>query len=245
MITSIQNIHVKRWKKLQKKKERWNRLQFLVEGFHLIEEASKSNWSIHEIIVQKDVTYPNWYKKYPIYTCTANVINHLSDTETPQGIMAVINMKKEIQVFGNYYLLLDALQDPGNVGTIIRTADAAGFSAVIIGKGTVDIFNPKTIRASQGSLFHIPVIQKDLCTQIKQLKNQGVTILSAALTNAIPYTEILQKEKVAIVIGNEGAGIQKEILEISDQIVKIPIYGKAESLNASIAAGILMYYIRS
>lgn len=245
MITSLQNNRVKEWKKLQKKKERWSRLQFLIEGYHLVEEAHKSDWNILEIIVQKDVPYPDWYEQYPIYTCTENVMKSLAETDTPQGIMAVVTIKQEVQTVGRYYLLLDAVQDPGNVGTMIRTADAAGFSAVIIGKGTVDIFNPKTIRASQGSLFHIPVLQKDLRTQIKELKQQGVTVLSSAILNAIPYTEIKKYDKVAIIIGNEGSGIRKELLDISDKTVQIPIYGKAESLNASVAAGILMYYIRS
>src|SRR5699024_7380004 len=140
-------------------------------------------------------------------------------------------------------LVVDSLQDPGNLGTMIRTADAAGFEAVILGDGSVDLYNEKVIRATQGSIFHIPVFQFDLITNIPVLKQEGFRIWASALSGATSYNVLTPAEKNALVIGNEGAGVSDEVLLLADYQVKIPIYGKAESLNAGIAAGILMYYM--
>src|SRR5699024_10612671 len=141
-------------------------------------------------------------------------------------------------------LLLDAIQDPGNLGAIIRTADAVGFGAVILGEETVDVFNDKVIRATQGSLFHIPVISAKLEDMIEELKEVGFTIWASTLEKATYYDELDVPKKVALILGNEGAGIRQVLLEQADTCVKIPIYGKAESLNVGIAASILMYYIK-
>ncbi|MGM8213321.1 TrmH family RNA methyltransferase [Virgibacillus sp. W0430] len=245
MISSLQNEHIKKWRKLRSKKERIKTQSFLIEGFHLIEEAKRSTWKITHIIVQDGVSYPSWCEDYPVTVCTKEVFHHLSLTEAPQGIAAVVKIKQANRIRGNYVLLLDEVQDPGNFGTMIRTADAAGFSAVIAGHGTVDMYNDKVVRATQGSLFHLPVFHARLDEQIKCLKQEGFTIWGAALTGAVNYSEAEKDNKVAIVVGNEGAGIQKNILALVDKTVKIPIYGQAESLNVSVAASILMYYFRS
>lgn len=244
MITSVKNEQVKAWKKLQKRKERTNTQTFLVEGYHLLQEAKNSNWGIKEIIVQEGVELPSWCDDFHIIKVSNNVFEHISETRSPQGIAAIIEMKKMEDVVGKHILLIDSVQDPGNLGTIIRTADAAGFDGVILGNGTVDLYNDKVIRATQGSIFHIPIFEKDLQKVIPELKADGFSIWATALEGATLYHEVSIDTKVAIVLGNEGAGVNKEIINQADKIVKIPIYGQAESLNVSIAAGILMYYAK-
>lgn len=244
MITSTQNTQVKKWRKLHTRKERMKTGLFLVEGFHLIEEAKKSNWKIKEIIIREGTEAPSRCEEQLMTVVSDVVFQHIAQTNTPQGIIAVIEMKKQTEFTGNQAMLIDRIQDPGNLGTIIRTADAAGFSAVILGKGTVDLFNDKVIRATQGSLFHIPIIQADLLDKMKELTQDGFSIWATALEGSKVYTEIAVPEKVALIVGNEGQGVAEDILNIADFIVNIPIYGKAESLNVSIAAGILMYYLK-
>src|SRR5690625_1891927 len=159
MITSVQNNKVKTWRKLHKRKERMNTKTFLVEGYHLIEEAWKSDWDIHEIIIEQGSEVPEWCGNFPIIEVSDAVFSHIAQTKTPQGIAAVIEMKQSTVITGNYVLLIDAIQDPGNLGTIIRTADAAGFDAVCMGEGTGARYNDKVIRATQGSLCHIQSIR--------------------------------------------------------------------------------------
>ena len=244
MITSIKNEHVKLLRKLQKKKYRNERQAFLIEGFHLVEEAWKSNWEIEEVIVQEGVELPEWCRDFPYEIVSGTVFQHISQTISPQGVAAVIKMGKSDPGVGDLLLLLDSIQDPGNLGTMIRTADAAGFDGIILGNDTVDLFNDKVIRATQGSLFHIPVVQSDLMTEVTRLKQNGYDVWATALDNAKAYTETAAADKVALIVGNEGAGVNNELLKMADKIVNIPIYGKAESLNVSIAAGILMYHIK-
>jgi len=244
MITSVKNEKVKKWKKLHKKKERLKTQTFLIEGFHLLEEAWKSNWDILEIIVQENIQIPNWCKAFDIEMVTENVFQHISETQTPQGIAAVVKIKEHKINEGDFYLLIDAIQDPGNLGTIIRTADACGIDGIILGNGTVDLYNDKVIRATQGSIFHVPIVQSDLQDVILQLKEKGFSIWATALKSAKKYNEIFINQKVALILGNEGSGVDESFIHLADEVVKIPIYGKAESLNVSIAAGILMYYIK-
>ncbi|HEX6594591.1 MAG TPA: RNA methyltransferase [Bacillota bacterium] len=244
MITSVQNEKVKTWRKLHTKKERTRRGIFLVEGFHLVEEAYKSDWEFVELIVVDHVHVPPIIEHVPTTYVSEQVFKHISKTKTPQGIAAVLKMKPPCVEVGNLVLLVDAIQDPGNLGTIIRTADAAGFEAIILGEGTVDLYNDKVIRATQGSLFHVPIFSASLCEKMTELKECGFNIWASALTNSQPYVDVQPSERTALIVGNEANGISKQHLKRADTIVKIPIYGQAESLNVSIAAGILMYYIK-
>jgi len=142
--------------------------------------------------------------------------------------------------------LLDHVQDPGNVGTLIRTADAAGFSGVILGEGSADIYSTKVLRSMQGSHFHLPVVSANLFEVIDQLKKEKVPVYGTELNPAaITYTSIPESASVALILGNEGQGVQKELLTQTDQNVYIPLYGAAESLNVGVAGGILMYHIAS
>lgn len=244
LLTSVKNDKVKALKKLHTRKEREKTATFFIEGFHLIEEAVNSNWTIKEIILQDGVDLPKWADDFKVVEVSENVFQHITQTKTPQGIGAVVNLSKVTKFDGNHVLLLDRIQDPGNLGTIIRTADAAGFDAVILGEGTVDVYNDKVIRSTQGSIFHIPVIRDNLIERILNLKKEGFSIWASALTNSKDFHTVKTNDKVALIVGNEGSGIQHDLLDLADELVKIPIYGKAESLNVSIAAGILMYHIK-
>lgn len=242
MITSVKNERVKVWKKLHQRKTRYQSRQFLIEGFHLLEEAWKSEWSIKEIIVIHGAALPRAYQTYPITQVSESVFQQIAQTESPQGVMAVIGMKENKSITGRRILMIDAVQDPGNLGTLIRTADAAGYNAIILGEGTVDVFNDKVIRATQGSIFHIPVMSGDLPSYICDLKTRGFQIITSALEDSVPYSTIDVPDKIALMVGNEGNGIDDRLIDLADISVRIPIYGEAESLNVSVAAGILMYY---
>ena len=244
MITSVKNEKVKQWKKLHKRKERTQAGAFLVEGFHLVEEAVKSNWTVREVIIQEGVELPSWTDNYPVVSISDNVMAYISQTAAPQGIIAVIESRQQTQRSGNHLLLIDSIQDPGNLGTIIRTADAAGMDGIMLGDGTVDLYNDKVIRSTQGSIFHIPIIHANLGEMVSALKEEGFAIWATALENASNYNDIIPGNKMAIILGNEGAGVQADLIEQADRSVKIPIYGQAESLNVSIAAGILMYHLK-
>lgn len=245
MITSIQNTRIKEWRKLQMKKQRQKMKAFFIEGYHLIEEACKSDWNIMTLIIQEGVFVPPWMEKYEKTYVTKNVFSHLSQTEAPQGVAAIVQMKETNTFSDGLILLIDAVQDPGNVGTMIRTAEAAGFQAVILGDGTVDLFNDKVIRATQGALFHIPIMQENLQQMVKTLKEKEYVVVASALERAVSFDQMKKEKKMALIVGNEGSGIKEELLLQADEIVKIPIYGKADSLNVTVAAGILMYAMRN
>jgi TrmH family RNA methyltransferase len=147
---------------------------------------------------------------------------------------------------GKTVLLVDQIQDPGNLGTMIRTADAAGIDAIIMGKGTVDQYSGKVTRSTQGSIFHIPIYEDELKNIIPMLKESGWTVFGTSLKDATDYRKVRfpPSQKNALLIGNEGEGVQEELLHIVDTKIKIPIWGKAESLNAAIATGILLYHVQ-
>lgn len=247
-IESPQNSLVKYWKKLATtRKERDRSGEFLIEGFHLVEEAIKNESEILNIIVREDVDIPSSWNMDNIYVVevTAQVANEFAETEHSQGIFAQVKqptVSKEEQTKWTKLLLVDAVQDPGNIGTMIRTADAAGIDAVILGKGCADPYNPKTVRSTQGSIFHIPVVRGDLSEWIDSLKEKAIPVYGTALENAVLYHQVKKEGKFALVMGNEGSGIDSDILAKTDANVIIPIMGKAESLNVAVATGIVLYY---
>lgn len=244
IITSVQNTQVKNWSKLKMKKYRVKAGLFLVEGEHLVMEAHKSDFEIDEIIFRDGTSVPNFADKYPMTTVADNVFQHITDTKTPQGIAAVVKIKDQTWPNANSVLLIDSVQDPGNVGTMIRTADAVGFDAVIIGNDSVDLYNEKVIRSTQGSLFHVPIFQADLAAKIPSLQEAAFTIWATTLENAQTYKDVPVTNKVALLVGNEGNGVDKTLIDLADHNVTIPIHGKAESLNVSVAAAILMYHMK-
>lgn len=245
-IQSVQNPQYKKWKKLLTKKERDATGTFIVEGFHLVEEALKAN-AVIEVILNENTEIPQRldYGSTSITTVTEEMFRELSDTETPQGILAVCeSQKKDLQIEGKQFLLIDAVQDPGNLGTMIRTADAAGVDAVIVGQGSVDIYNPKVIRSAQGSHFHLPVIRGDLSKWLEKLSEKNIQVFGTALENGHIYTETKASDSFALLVGNEGNGVNKALLERTTKNLYIPIFGKSESLNVAVAAGILLYYLK-
>lgn len=246
-IESTQNPRVKQWKKLQTKKERNKTGLFLIEGMHLIEEALKYKAYMKEVIVREGTEYSLLdVGDLDIFEVTEEIMNHISDTETPQGIAAVCGMKgtAPINIATAKMLLIDNVQDPGNLGTMIRTADAVGMDAVILGEGCVDLYNGKVIRATQGSLFHIPIMDGDLEVWIKRLNVIGVPVFGTALEGARKFKDIEPQKHFALILGNEGNGVDPNLLKQTNENLYIPIYGQAESLNVSIATGILLYHLR-
>lgn len=244
MITSVQNEKVKRWQKLKMKKERIKTGTFLIEGSHLIEEALNSEWQVSDIILKEGTGGLDGTEDIDTYIVSEHVFKSITETKTPQGIAAIVEMRQPKWNEFSHVLMLDAIQDPGNLGTIIRTADAAGFDAVVLGTGSVDLYNDKVIRATQGSVFHLPVFQENLSDRISLLKRKGFTIWASALKNSVPFNQLALPDKVGLIVGNEGAGIDGKLIEMADETVQIPIRGKAESLNVSVAAGILLYHLK-
>ncbi|BDH62538.1 23S rRNA methyltransferase [Lysinibacillus sp. PLM2] len=246
-IESTQNALVKHWKKLvTMRKEREKTGEFIIEGFHLVEEALKNKQQIIQLIVREGVDLPLLWSidNVMIIEVTDTVAKEIAETETSQGVFAhckQLNVTENDMQNWNKILLVDAVQDPGNVGTMIRTADAAGMDAVILGKGSADAYNPKTVRAAQGSHFHIPVVRGDLLEWVDQLKGKGVPVYGTALDDAIDYTAVEKSDSFAVIMGNEGSGIHPQLLDRTDQNVIIPILGQAESLNVAVATGILLY----
>ncbi|GMB07387.1 23S rRNA methyltransferase [Thermolongibacillus altinsuensis] len=247
-IQSTKNPQVKEWKKLLTKKGREKTGLFLIEGFHLVEEALKSDVHIVELIVDEGKEIPSsWNVDHiPMTFVTEEIIQAISDTEAPQGIVAVCKqlVHKPIDWDRANVLMIDAVQDPGNIGTMIRTADAVGMDAVILGEGCADLYNPKVIRATQGSLFHLPVFKGNLQEWIEQLKSQNVPIYGTSLENGEDYRNVPPMEPFALLVGNEGSGVRKELLDMTTKNLYIPIYGRAESLNVAVATGILLYHLR-
>ena len=188
-------------------------------------------------------------KNIKIFKTTNKIFNELIDTENTQGILAVLRYKERdlvnnINQDDKFVLILDRIQDPGNMGTIIRTADSAGVDAIILLKGCVDIYNPKVIRSTMGSIFDMNIIQTTQDEAVDFLKANNFDIVSSYLHTESYYNETTYDGKIALVIGNEANGINDELISKSDKLVKIPIYGNAESLNAAISAAILMYEIK-
>lgn len=246
-IESLQNPKIKSWKKLHTKKEREKSGFFFIEGKHLIAEALKSQLTIKELIIQEGLEMPkewNVTQLSQVYV-TERVMKELCETETPQGIAAVCEqpLNVNLPLDEGRYLFIDGVQDPGNLGAMIRTADAAGMSGVVLGHGTTDLFNGKVIRSTQGSLFHLPVQKMDLEEAIELCKDNKLPVFGSSLQGST-YTAIEPQKNFALLVGNEGNGIQPELLKLTDQNLYIPIYGEAESLNVAIAAGILLYHLR-
>ncbi|MCA9724183.1 RNA methyltransferase [Kurthia gibsonii] len=245
-IESLSNSLVKYWKKLATtRKERDQSGEFLVEGFHLVEEALQGT-DVLNLIVREGVEIPATWNVDNIYMVevTAAIAAELAETERTQGIFAHCKQPDfEVKSSWKKFLLIDAVQDPGNVGTMIRTADAAGMDAVILGKGSADPFNPKTIRSTQGSIFHLPVLRGELVDWVEQLQERDIPIYGTALdATSVVYNQVQKTPSFAVIMGNEGSGISKELLTKTTKNVIIPIMGGAESLNVAVATGIVLYH---
>ncbi|OFI50574.1 23S rRNA methyltransferase [Floricoccus tropicus] len=239
IIRSKENKAVKSAKKLLQKKYRKD--TYLIEGFHLFEEASRSGAEILETFVTEEFA-----AKFPeAIIVTQEVLNFITDSKTPQGLVAVVKMNNDLdyeKINLNKILVLDGVQDPGNVGTLIRTADAGGFDAVFLSRDCADVYSPKVMRSMQGSNYHLPVYSVDLSELYKKLKELKISVLASTLSDeSISYKEVEQKSGIALVLGNEGQGISQLTKNEADVLVHIDMPGQAESLNVAIAGGILIF----
>ena len=249
-IQSKDNPLIKDIKKLKDKKYRIESSRFLIEGFRFVGEALQSDFIVPLVFVGENAL-DRWQsfsmqdkvqKNTKVYSVTDQILKIISSTDTPQGIVAVVNNKSiEVENKQGFYTLVDKVQDPGNMGTIIRTAHAAGALGVIITKGTVDIYNEKTLRSTMGSIFHIPIIHDINLESVKTLKSNGFRLVVSSLDTDKNFYDIDLNDKVIIAVGNEGSGISGELMDIADVKIKIPMPGGAESLNVSVAASIMMF----
>ena len=246
IITSKDNEIIKNIKKLKEKKYRLD--SYIVEGIKMVKEAINENQEIALIAIREDFKIDFDTKKIKIVTISNKIFNDISDVKTPQGILAVIkkNQNNQIETNSNYILALDSLQDPGNMGTIIRTADSANINQIIINKTTVDPYSPKVIRSTMGAIYRTNIIEvEDLKATLKEMKSKGFQIITTDLKATQSIYDINYNNKTVVVIGNEANGVSQEILQTADKKVIIPMLGKTESLNASIAASIMIYeYVR-
>lgn len=253
MITSSQNSSIKRLKLLQRnKKQRTKDKVFIVEGLRAVEEIPKE-WPVDQYIVaesfadtaQNIITRNNTLVLY----VSDSVFAGISDTRTPQGIMAVVSqpnhsMDQVMAQDQGFFIIADEIQDPGNLGTLLRTAHGAGAHGLFLSKGCVDIYNPKTIRATMGSIFHIPLfIDMDIEWLIERLMTHNTNLYATALEESKMLYDYDYTKKTGIIIGNEANGISEKTKEMVSNFIKIPMPGNAESLNASIAAGICMFEV--
>lgn len=246
IITSKDNEIIKNIKKLKEKKYRLD--SYIVEGIKMVKEAISENQEIALIAIREDFKIDFDTKKMKIVTISNKIFNDISDVKTPQGILAVIkkNQNNQIETNSDYILALDSLQDPGNMGTIIRTADSANINQIIINKTTVDPYSPKVIRSTMGAIYRTNIIEvEDLKATLKEMKSKGFQIITTDLKATQSIYDINYNNKTVVVIGNEANGVSQEILQTADKKVIIPMLGKTESLNASIAASIMIYeYVR-
>lgn len=233
-LTSTSNEKVKYFKKLQLKKFRDSEKLFLIEDEHLVNEALKNN------IVKYIITTTNNEYDVPTYYVNDKIMNYLSNQASGTKIIAVCHTLKEKEIKGNI-IILDNLQDPGNLGTIIRSAVAFNFDTVVLGDTCVDLYNPKVIRASEGMIFNINIKRCNLNKFIDEVKND-YTLVTTDVNNGVDIKDIKYK-KIAIVIGNEGNGVSKEISNKCDNKVYIKMNKNCESLNAGVCASILMYEV--
>lgn len=251
-ITSKQNRLFKHWKKLHKRKERLKSGSMLVEGEHLFQEAITSRLSLIAVLVTKKKlswlqSQKEWIKfesKVPIYMLPDHLFRELSDTQTPQGIATEVEIPTWSDpdvITGHTHLLIDSIQDPGNLGSLIRTAEATGVDGIWLGKGTVDPTNSKVVRSAMGSSFRLPVFLVDIKQIILQMKTIGIQVIGTSPRAENPHFSLNYPKKVAFLLGHEGKGVNPQFASLVDEKVKIPMFGNTESLNVSISAAVLLY----
>lgn len=257
MLTSPSNPQLKNLAALlKKKKERDEQRVFVTEGRKMFEEArDDKRITVRQVFVSADfyerllAEGPGeaYFDGIPFETVKASLFNSVSETVTPQGILAIIEkpdhtLESILETRPARLILLENLQDPGNLGTIVRTAEGAGMTGIIMSSGTVDIFNPKVIRSTMGSVFRMPFAYvENMPETVRSLEGAGVRVYAACLDGAVSYRDVTFGGECAVMIGNEGNGLTKEAAGAAGSRIFIPMEGKVESLNASVAAAILMY----
>ena len=243
IITSKANSVVKNAKKLHQKKYR--KSAYLIEGWHLFEEAVQAGVMIEKIFALEN--YRDQLAAFPqTVWVSEDILLDLADSQTPQGIVAVVQKEEvgQVDLSQGKFLFLEDVQDPGNVGTIIRTADAAGFTGVIVSEKSADIYSLKTLRSMQGSHFHLPIYRMSSQALLEEAKKAVIPVLATTLSkDSVDYRELPPIDNFVLVMGNEGQGISPLMAESADQLVHISMKGQAESLNVAVAAGILIFHL--
>ncbi len=256
VISSKDNEIIKNIRKLKEKKYRDIENSYIIEGIKIVKEAIAEKATIKQIVVceecindgelDKDTLYE--IAKYNLIYVTKKVFDLITDVKTPQGIIAVIeknNANKGIDYSQDIIIALDDLQDPGNLGTILRTVDSANLNQIILSKNSADPYNPKVVRSTMGAIFRVNILEvENLKDELEKVKQNGFKVMVTSLDTKSSIYDTEYNKKV-IVIGNEANGVSKEIQNMADEKVKIPMIGKTESLNASVATGIMIYeYVR-
>ena len=256
IISSKDNEIVKNVRKLKEKKYRDLENAYIVEGIKMVREAIEEKAVIRQIIICDDCEKTDSIPKelmYEIakYDClyvTSKIFKYISEVQTPKGALAVVeknNRDEDINYNEDIIVALDDIQDPGNLGTILRTVDSVGLTQILVSKGTADPYNPKVVRSSMGAIYRVKVIEcEDLLETLKEVKRNKFKILVSSLKESNSIYNVKYNKKV-LVIGNEANGVEEKIMNIADEKIKIPMLGKTESLNAAVATGIILYeYVR-
>ena len=239
MITSKENPKYKKWLKLSQKKYRQKDQLFLIEGEHLVTEAKKAGMLVEVLICEGVVFDIDATKTY----LTKPLFEKLTQTITSSGIMAVCAIREKEIAKNNRLLLIDGVRDPGNLGTLIRSALAFGFDGIILSEDTVDIYNEKVIRATQGALFNLPIKRSNLTDDVIELQKSGTMVYATSLNQASKeMTEILPADRMAFIVGNEGAGVCAALVEACCGSIIIKMASVVESLNVGVAGSILMQH---
>ena len=238
VITRLDNDKVKYYIKLKDRKYRKKEKKFIVEGMHLVLEAYKNN-IVKELILEENVSLP---LSLPAVYVTKEVMNKLSEMESPSDVMALCRIEEK-EITGNKFIMLDDIQDPGNLGTIIRSAAAFNIDTVILSPNTVDLYNPKVIRGTQGMIFNVNIVTRDLISVIDELKQREIPIYGTRVNYGDDVRALKNKDKSSycLIVGNEGQGIKDEILDKCDLFLHIDMNDKVESLNVGVAASIILY----
>ncbi len=239
LITSLENDKIKKCLKLRDKKYRDLYNEFLVEGEHLVIEAYRSGLLEEILILEDEVTILD----APITYVSNDIIKALSTLETPSHIFGLCKKKEENNDLGKRILMLDRVQDPGNIGTIIRSSKAFGIDTLVLGEGCCDLYNEKVIRSTQGNGFHMNIVTGNLMEIIKDLKDKEIPILGTNVEYGEDIRNLTSRDKecFCLVMGNEGRGVSKEILDICDKFIYIEMDSHVESLNVGVATSILLY----
>ncbi len=237
LYTSTQNEKIKNLRKLNNKKYRDENSLFLIEGEHLVLEAYKNGY-LKELLLEENT---NLNINVPTNYLTRNVMKFISELDNPSNIMGVCTKLVEQEELGNKILVLDNVQDPGNLGTIIRSAVAFNIDTIILSDDTVDLYNSKVIRASQGMIFKINIVRKSLLEVIPNLKKQGYRIYTTNVKNGKSLKNVEKVSKFAIIMGNEGLGVKESISSLADDFLYIDMAKDCESLNVAVAASIILY----
>lgn len=255
MIESMSNGQIRKIQKL-KKSARFRRQEkmFIAEGIKMVEEAARYD-KILAVYVSENIReeylsrLSHKIREALIEWVSVPVFREISDTATPQGILALVEMPEYdrqslVREEGAAFVCLEDIQDPGNLGTIMRTAEGAGMTAVVLSKGCVDLFNPKVVRATMGAMYRVPFyITEDMTTEVEKLQKEGFSMYAARLDASRDYADCSYDGKVGLLIGNEANGLRPETSEGADQGIRIPMEGELESLNAAVSAALLMYEV--